>query len=110
MNHQMDASWILEDLQAWYLAQCDGDWEHSFGIDIGTLDNPGWTVRIDLEGTILESKGLEEIQDLAPEDDWISCKVENKKFVGAGGPHQLTKLLEVFLHWAQSEADWLATP
>lgn len=99
----MDALQILEELQEWYLAQCNGDWEHSFGIDICTLDNPGWRVKIDLDNTSLESKEFEEIQDLESESDWISCQVENKKFVGAGGPHQLTKLLELFLHWVQSK-------
>ena len=35
-------------LQAWYVSQCDGDWEHQNGISISTLDNPGWEVPIDL--------------------------------------------------------------
>ena len=106
----MDASSIFEDLQAWYVAQCDGEWEHSYGIDIETLDNPGWRIRIDLKDTSLENKAFEQRLDLEPQDDWLSCQVENKKFVGAGGPHQLTKLLEVFLQWAQSEEDGLAVP
>jgi hypothetical protein len=29
-------------LQAWYAEQCDGDWEHQFGVSVETLDNPGW--------------------------------------------------------------------
>ena len=36
----------LEALQHWYESQCDGDWEHEFGVKIGTLDNPGWMVDI----------------------------------------------------------------
>jgi len=38
-------------LQQWYLQQCDGDWEHGYGLHIGTLDNPGWTVDVNLAGT-----------------------------------------------------------
>jgi hypothetical protein len=34
---------LLEQIQNWYAGQCDGRWEHSFGIKIETLDNPGWT-------------------------------------------------------------------
>ena len=45
-------------LQDWYLAQCNGDWEHEFGIKIDTLDNPGWSVVIDLLGTNYENKKL----------------------------------------------------
>jgi hypothetical protein len=38
-------------LQRWYVAQCNGEWEHSYGIEIGTLDNPGWSLRVDLKDT-----------------------------------------------------------
>jgi hypothetical protein len=31
-------AWLMQ----WYLAQCNQDWEHEFGITIATLDNPGW--------------------------------------------------------------------
>ena len=41
----------LTQLQKWYLSQCDGDWEHTYGIGIGTLDNPGWSLKINLVGT-----------------------------------------------------------
>ena len=40
-------------LQRWYVAQCDAEWEHSYGVEIGTLDYPGWSLRIDLKGTAL---------------------------------------------------------
>ena len=54
-------SWVLDEprdclylLQRWYVAQCDSEWEHSYGVSIDTLDNSGWTLRIDLAGTSLE--------------------------------------------------------
>lgn len=34
---------IFEWLQKWYKSQCDGDWEHEYGIKIETVDNPGWS-------------------------------------------------------------------
>jgi hypothetical protein len=43
----------LARLRAWYSARCDGNWEHEHGVKIDTLDNPGWSVVIDLEGTDL---------------------------------------------------------
>lgn len=36
-------------LEKWFAANCDGDWEHQGGQTIKTLDNPGWTVRLDLD-------------------------------------------------------------
>ena len=41
----------IEWLQQWYQKNCDGEWEHLYGIEIETLDNPGWHVKIDLEET-----------------------------------------------------------
>jgi len=34
-------------LQDWYLAQCNGDWEHEFGIKIDTLEKGHEYVRED---------------------------------------------------------------
>jgi len=45
----------LRALEDWYASVCDGDWEHTYGVKIGTLDNPGWTVDIDLRQTLSTS-------------------------------------------------------
>jgi hypothetical protein len=42
---------LLEWLQGWYRSQCNGDWEHCYELVIETLDNPGWSISIPLEGT-----------------------------------------------------------
>ncbi len=42
---------VLNWISNWYQEQCNGEWEHSFGIKIGTIDNPGWEVNIDIEET-----------------------------------------------------------
>ncbi|MFE4959105.1 Imm53 family immunity protein [Streptomyces sp. NPDC056653] len=36
-----DAEPLLDWLQNRYAQQCDGDWEHEWGVKIATLDNPG---------------------------------------------------------------------
>ena len=38
----MDTS-LLED---WYADLCNGDWEHFGGIEIQSLDNPGWMITV----------------------------------------------------------------
>jgi hypothetical protein len=93
----------LQELQRWYLAQCNGDWEHDRGIQIRTLDNPGWRVQINLASTVLEGVTFSEIADLAPEQDWIRCWVENDAFQGAGGPLMLAPILRHFLAWANGQ-------
>jgi hypothetical protein len=46
--HEPDS---LTWLQAWYASQCNGDWEHEYGVSIETLDNPGWLLKLDLQET-----------------------------------------------------------
>jgi hypothetical protein len=94
---------VLVELQAWYESQCNGDWEHQFGVSIGTFDNPGWSVTIDLAGTDLEVKPFEAVEDLTSGRDWIKCWVEGQKFNGVGGPQKLEEILAIFLHWAKNE-------
>jgi hypothetical protein len=91
-------------IQKWYARQCDGDWEHSWGASIRTLDNPGWLVKINLEGTDLEGQAFPEIAKLEPERAWLSCKIVDKQFQGAGGPHMLGDILAAFVHWARHAA------
>ena len=92
----------LQRIQAWYSSQCNGDWEHTYGVRIETLDNPGWMVSIDITETVLEKKHFEPIsRDSLDGTDWIDCKAVSGKFVAAGGAVNLTELLEVFLEWAE---------
>lgn len=90
-------------LQAWYIAQCDGDWEHGRGIEIGTLDNPGWRVAIDLSGTSLQSKQLDRQEVHRSEDDWCVTWVAEGTFNAACGPANLAEALHSFRVWASAE-------
>jgi hypothetical protein len=100
----------LEELEAWYESQCDGDWEHEFGPRIETLDNPGWLVDIPLEGTPLEGRAFEPVEDLAPSRTWIVCKVSENTFRGRGGAPMLGRILRVFLDWARAEPGQFEAP
>jgi len=99
MNRLDNISW-LED---WYDSQCDGEWEHGFGVQVDTLDNPGWKVQIDLNGTRysqVQNIGL--VDDRTPEVEWITCKIEDGKFVGFGGPRELGRILQIFRKWIEN--------
>ena len=91
----------LASLQTWYDAQCNGEWEHRYGVTVETLDNPGWRVTIDLTGTALAAKPFDAIEDLSSASEWLHCSVQESQFRGAGGPHQLEAILRVFLDWAR---------
>ena len=92
----------LSRLRNWYAAQCDGDWEHSYGIKIDTLDNPGWTLVVDLADTSLKDKPFAPIHrgDSEGGVSWLHCTVADGKFQAAGGVPNLPDMLEQFLQWA----------
>ena len=79
-------------LQSWYIAQCDGEWEHEFGVKIDTLDNPGWMMQVDLKRTGEEGRGFEEVEIERSESDWLHCRVASNKFEGFGGPSNLEEM------------------
>jgi hypothetical protein len=87
----------LKRLQDWYNAQCDGRWEHQHGIAIDTLDNPGWSVTIDLQGSNLESATMSPLVQDKGKHDWIHCKIDDGKFLGDGDPLKLETILDIFL-------------
>ena len=91
----------LTELQNWYAAQCDGEWEHQDGIEINTLDNPGWRIVIDLDDTPLEGIAFEPVEENYEHDtEWLRCWIADEKFQAAGGPLRLSRMLRIFLDWA----------
>jgi hypothetical protein len=91
----------LEWLQEWYIAQCNEDWEHSYGIRIDTLDNPGWRVEIDLSDTSLSEAIAEGVLVERSEHDWIYCEIKDEKFRGSAGPRGLREIISVFRSYVQ---------
>jgi Immunity protein 53 len=90
----------IEQLQDWYASHCDGEWEHDYGVDIGTLDNPGWRVRIALSGTAVAERPLEPVHIVRSEGDWIEAWLEEGAWNGACGPLNLAETVALFLAWA----------
>lgn len=93
---------VLKWLQEWYQQYCDGDWEHNETIKIHTIDNPGWRLTIDLEGTVCEDKIFNTFEKDTTEHDWYHCFLRDGKFEGAGGPFNLLDILSTFKEWAES--------
>ncbi|OYY64615.1 immunity 53 family protein [Sphingomonas sp. 28-62-11] len=100
----------LNWLTSWYLAECNDDWEHSYGVKIDTLDNPGWTVAIDLQETNLEGRAFESVTVGEPADDldewkrlgsWWVADVNDNVFKAACGPLDLGSVIGVFRRWVE---------
>jgi hypothetical protein len=113
VNHMTDElSW----LQQWYLEQCDGEWEHAFGVSILTIDNPGWSVTICVEGTELASALFEPVKKAVSENNWVHCHVTERKegaltrsspnfrrFEGFGGALNLSEIIGIFRTWVETK-------
>ncbi|RYY43074.1 MAG: hypothetical protein EOP59_08675 [Sphingomonadales bacterium] len=95
-------------LTRWYLAECNSDWEHSYGVKIDTLDNPGWTLKIDLRETSLEGRPFARCAYGEPSSDleewnqlgsWWVAEVQGDLFQAACGPLDLPAVIGVFRDW-----------
>jgi hypothetical protein len=95
---------LFEKLQRWYANECNGDWEHSFGITIETLDNPGWLVKIDLMETEWEGIKVERSRDDRDDNNWAQHEIVNSQFIGCGGIDNLAEILSRFFEIVEKES------
>jgi len=86
----------IKRLQNWYKINCNGDWEHGYGLNISNVDNPGWTVTIDLVETAYDTTTFEKSFNNG-EDDWLFIKVKDQKFEGNGDANKLEVIIKIFL-------------
>lgn len=100
----------LKWLGQWYASQCDSDWEHSYGVKIDTLDNPGWSLKIDLTDTPLEERAFERVEHGEPSYDledwqrtgsWWVAAVQGDAFVASCGPLDLPAAIGIFRQWVE---------
>ena len=87
---------LLGWIQRWYESECNGDWEHQYGVKIDTIDNPGWKVGIDLFETELHDLQIEYGLEQRSDQDWVGISVTKQIFKGIGDPTQLEVILERF--------------
>lgn len=101
----------LQWLMQWYLAECNNDWEHQFGVEIGTLDNPGWLLKIDLVDTPLEGHTFNRVWYGDPTDNleewertgsWWVVDVKDNRFEASCGPLDLPAVIDLFRQWVAS--------
>jgi hypothetical protein len=99
----------LARLQRWYADQCEEEtgpdrtpWQHRYGVQIQTIDNPGWSVGIDLVGTTLEGATMPMRELDNGDEDWCTCGIhEGRLFSGVGDPSKLTMILAELLRLAE---------
>lgn len=100
MQHKDTLMWLIN----WYQSQCDGDWEHCYGIKIHTIDNPGWHIQIDISETKLITKKFNIIDINHSNLNWLYCSIKDLSFHGYCGVHNLHEVLDIFKSWAELES------
>lgn len=89
---------LLSRIQRWYTINCNGDWEHEYGLSIKNIDNPGWWVTINLVDTCVKQTTIPYVLlHERTNTDWFGYEVKNGLFEGSGGPENLTEILTYFL-------------
>lgn len=91
-----DLAWFCE----WFERQCDGGWEQAHGTSVGTIDNPGWRLRVDVrdesESAVLVARGPSEVDD--GRGRWFRAWFDNdaQQFNAAGSPEMLAEMFATF--------------
>ena len=91
-------------LESWYAEQCDGEWEHGYGVRIDTLDNPGWSLVIDLKGTAQMGRTFEPVDHDGGEHDWLTMRVSESRFEAHGDARKLSDMIWAFRDWVEASA------
>jgi hypothetical protein len=90
---------LFHKLENWYSSQCDGEWEHQFGIAIETLDNPGWEVTIDLDETKWCDLIYEKRIGIIEQSSWMWASISECKFQGSGDTSKLNEIITTFFEF-----------
>lgn len=99
ISHQMSS---IAKLQDWLSAECNGDWEHSFGVNIESSDNPGWIVKIDIWETELADRGPFEKKWNRSESDWGNIAITKSAFEASCSLSNLELVLDEFFYFTKN--------
>ncbi|MGH2342674.1 Imm53 family immunity protein [Segnochrobactraceae bacterium EtOH-i3] len=95
----------LAGLVEWCASQNEDYLEIGFGVRIEQLDNPGWSLSIDLKYTNLLDRELIEKKIDRTDLDWIVARKQRRDgtvfYESFGGLGNLEEMLSLFLKWAR---------
>lgn len=92
---------LVKKIQHWYSVQCDLGRGNKNLFHIGTLDNPGWDLKVSLLGTSMQGRTRDWVLLERTENDWAGWMVKDNEFGAAGGAENLVEILTMFLDWIE---------
>ncbi len=87
-----DLTW----LSYWFRKMCNGSWEYHYGINLRTIDNPGWTFDVNLQETAYSERSFEPVITERSDNDWLHVFQKETTFKSACGPLNLIEVLNIF--------------
>ncbi len=87
----------LEALMGWYNANCDGDWEHSYGVKIETTEEGGWLFQADLADTAYATDDLARRESRRSDADWLVVEIHDGAYRASGGGCSLIDIVAGFV-------------
>ncbi len=91
--------WLID----WYAHQYGNNLPHQVGIKIKNIDNPGWSITINIQDIDLKDKEFQEIRVDRTENDWFFCKIENGFFQVYCGTFNFDEALQTFRDWVEKK-------
>lgn len=88
----------------YYCTLFQNDWKLTESIKIYTIGNPGWRLKVCLQGTKFAYKEFRKISFDNTENDWLRCYIENTIFEGAGGPFNFPDMFYIFIDWINNDS------
>lgn len=100
-----DEVMLISRLQNWFNSECNGDWEHSYGFKLETLDNPGWTFEVDLIETQWSDVEITRQRVDRTESNWVQFEISQGRYMASGGVFNLAEMLMTFFDVLDRESD-----
>lgn len=95
----------LKWLEDWYAFNCDGDWEHSYGVTFIMKEHTGWSVAINVSNMIFSETNDSSKIICTPNNDNEQYQLNDGYFYGDTDSNNLSSLLDVFINTIEGHKD-----
>lgn len=92
----------LDWLQLWYHSQCDGDWEHQYGVTMTLKKSEEWEFDIDLTYTEMQGIHLSDAEQSDPEGGWLRWRSDGWHFRAECSRKNVIAVIAEFRTWVES--------
>jgi Immunity protein 53 len=98
---------LVEWLEGWYQAQCDGDWEHQKASRSERWTTLAGELKSTFKGQHSNGASFQSLMSaLGQTTTGSDCRTSDGRFLGHGGARNLAEILSIFRGWASDGNGW----